>query len=200
MTQPCHKDTTLNQQCCDSEHKDVREEEGNTTFTTRPHTPQPTPHNTHRPPVLRTQHSNTATRRRSGQHDTRECDTRGTGQYEVPDLTRRQGTLLKRTGTTRDRGTAQHHTAPRHSTRPPCKRQGGRQHTDGDTDIQRVCQQHYRPSLTMPPTIRYATPPSTTAPPTTTTRGERTEDTPPHEHHRHTLTTHTPHTRQWNST
>ena len=45
-----------------------------------------------------------------------------------------------------------------------------------------------------PPFTHHATPPSTTAPPTTTTRGEWTEDTPPHEHHRHTLTTHTPHT------
>nr|DAN72614.1 MAG TPA: hypothetical protein [Caudoviricetes sp.] len=24
MTQPCHKDTTLNQQCCDSKHKGRR--------------------------------------------------------------------------------------------------------------------------------------------------------------------------------
>lgn len=85
----------------------------------------------------------------------------------------------------------------RHSTRPLSKRQGGRQHTDGDADIQRGGQHSStRPSLTMPPTIRYATPPSTTAPPTTTTRGEQTEDTPPHEHHRHTPTTHAPHTWQ----
>ena len=55
-----------------------------------------------------------------------------------------------------------------------------------------VGQRHCRPSLTMPPTIRYAAPPSTMAPPTTTTRGERTEDTPPHEQHRHALTHITP--------
>ena len=39
MTQPCHKDTALNQQCCDSKHKGRGEKERNTTFTMRPHTP-----------------------------------------------------------------------------------------------------------------------------------------------------------------
>ena len=52
--------------------------------------------------------------------------------------------------------------------------------------------------LTMPPTTTTHAPPSTTAPPTTTTRGGKTEDTPLHEQHRHTLTTHTPHT--WRGT
>lgn len=69
----------------------------------------------------------------------------------------------------------------------------------GDADTQTGSQQHCRPSLTMPPTIHDGTPPSTTAPPSTNVRGERTEDTPPHEHHRHTPTTHTPHTRAENS-
>lgn len=81
----------------------------------------------------------------------------------------------------------------RHSTGPPNKRKG-------NADNRREGQHNStRPSLTMPPTIRYATPPSTMAPPSTTTRGGQTEDTPPHEQHRHALTTHTPHTRQWNS-
>ena len=62
----------------------------------------------------------------------------------------------------------------------------------GDTDIRQGGRRHSRPSITMPPTIRYAAPPSTTAPPTTNVRGERTEDTPPHEHRRHALTTCTP--------
>lgn len=31
MTQPCHKDTILNQQCCDSKHKERKGEEGDTT-------------------------------------------------------------------------------------------------------------------------------------------------------------------------
>ena len=80
----------------------------------------------------------------------------------------------------------------------PTIQQGHRVNDKGDANTQtgtphtrRGAQQHSRPSLTMPPTIRYATPPSTTAPPTTTTRGEQTEDTPPHEHHRHT-DTHSP--------
>lgn len=75
-------------------------------------------------------------------------------------------------------------------------RRGTPTHRQGTPHTRRGGQQHSRPSLTMPPTIRYATPPSTTAPPPTTTRGERTEDTPPHKQHRHTLTTRTPHTRQ----
>ena len=88
-----------------------------------------------------------------------------------------------------DRGTTHTHHS-RHSTGPLSKRKGDTTRKTGDTA------QHSRPSLTMPPTIRYAAPPSTMAPPSTTTRGERTEDTPPHEQHRHTPTTHTPHTRQ----
>lgn len=52
----------------------------------------------------------------------------------------------------------------------------------------------------MPPTIRYATPPSTMAPPTIHDEGGWTEDTPPHEQHRHTLTTHTPQHLAKNST
>ena len=83
--------------------------------------------------------------------------------------------------------TGQHSTHhPRHSTGPQGKQQGGRQHAEGG--------HHHttRPSFIMPPTIHYAAPPSTMAPPTTTVRGEHAEDTPPHEHHRHTPTTHTP--------
>lgn len=39
MTQPCHKDTALNQQCCDREHKKGKGEEKNTTVHMRQHTP-----------------------------------------------------------------------------------------------------------------------------------------------------------------
>ena len=82
-----------------------------------------------------------------------------------------------------------------HTTAPAIQRD---HHTNGrgTPHTRRGRQQHSRPSLTMPPTIRYATHPSAMAPPSTTVRGERTEDTPPHEHHRHTLTTHTPPTWQ----
>lgn len=42
MTQPCHKDTTLNQQCCDSEHTegwdDTRERDNTKTGNTTTHT------------------------------------------------------------------------------------------------------------------------------------------------------------------
>lgn len=103
------------------------------------------------------------------------------------------GNTTKKTGTTQDKGEqhSTHHS--RHSTGPPRKRKGDSTHKTG------------RPT-TQPPFTHHAThhplchPPSTTAPPTTTTRGEQTEDTPPHEHHRHTLTTHTPQHLAKNST
>lgn len=79
--------------------------------------------------------------------------------------------------------------APRHSTRPPSERRGDANTPTGDTDIRRGVSN--TAALHSP-----CHPPSTTAPPSTTVRGERTEDTPPHEQHRHTPTTHTPHTRQ----
>ena len=41
MTQPCHKDTPLNQQCCDNGHTRVAREESNRTqFTPTQHTPR----------------------------------------------------------------------------------------------------------------------------------------------------------------
>lgn len=135
MTQPCHKDTALNQQYCDSKHK----------------------------------------RRRGGKKERRrQCkkgksNAKGRTQSEHGDNTQHTPPAIQR----------DHHTNRKGA---PCTRRGGRQHS--------------RPSLTMPPTIRYATPPSTTAPPTANVRGEHTEDTPPHEHHRHTPTTRTPRTRQ----
>ena len=103
-------------------------------------------------------------------------DTKGAG------TTQRRGDTAKRTGTVQDKGTRTHqHTRP--STRPPRKLQGGHQHTDGDVSNTTALPSQCHPPSTMPP-------------PTTTVRGEQTKDTPPHEQHRHTLTTHTPHTRQ----
>ena len=46
MTQPCHKDTTLNQQCCDREHKEGERGRKRMTDTT---SPRPAIHNTHPP-------------------------------------------------------------------------------------------------------------------------------------------------------
>ena len=60
ITQPCHKDTPLNQQCCDNEHKDRR---GERDTVPPPHFPT---HN---------KHGNTRQKRNGN-------DTRGNGQCE----------------------------------------------------------------------------------------------------------------------
>ena len=91
MTQPCHKHTTLNQQCCDREHEDrsgkkkrIAEQD-----IAHHHTPS------HFPTC-------------NTQHEKEQDNTRGTGQ-------RRMGNTMKRTGTTQRRG---HHNTrhSRHST------------------------------------------------------------------------------------
>lgn len=71
MTQPCHKDTTLNQQCCDREHKDgKREREGRDTITP-PHFP------------IHNKHSNTQTEEERGQHkEDADSTTRGNATQE----------------------------------------------------------------------------------------------------------------------
>ena len=71
MTQPCHKDTTLNQQCCDSKHKEKGGAEKQDTFHTPPHF---STHHTH---------GNTRQKRRR-----RQCEG-GTGQCKMPDPIRR---------------------------------------------------------------------------------------------------------------
>lgn len=118
-------------------------------------------------------HSNTRQKRNGN-------DTKGT------DNVKGGGTMQ---GARPNPNTGQHTTHhSRHSTGPQGKRQGGYQHTDGDTDIRRGVS-----NTTALPHHTTHHPPCH---PPSTTRGERTEDTPPHEHHRHTSTTHTPHTRQ----
>lgn len=94
------------------------------------------------------------------------------------------------------KGRTQSEHGGQHTTTTPAIQRDHHTNNKGDTTHKTGRPTHSRPSLTMPPTTRYATPPSTTAPPSTTTRGEQTKDTPPHEHHRHTPTTHTPHTWQ----
>lgn len=91
MTQPCHKHTTLNQQCCDSEHKDrsgkrkrIAEQD-----IAHHHTPS------HFPTC-------------NTQHEKEQDNARGTGQ-------RRMGNTMKRAGTTQRRGTTTTHHS-RHST------------------------------------------------------------------------------------
>lgn len=142
---------------------------------TRPTTSHPAIHNTHYPPHLALHHATT--------HKTEEerDNTRG-------DRTTRKR-QEQREGEDPIRTRGQHTTHhPRHSTGPQDKRQGGRQtHRRGTPTFDGE-------SVTLPPFPHHAThhrngtPPSTMALPSTTTRGERTEDTPPHEHHRHTLT------------
>ena len=84
MTQSCHKDTALNQQCCDSTHKRVREENSETQFTHT--TALPYPQRTHR---------NTAQKRKRGQHEGEQDNTRcrtqsegGTSHYPIRPSTR----------------------------------------------------------------------------------------------------------------
>ena len=82
MIQPCHKDTTLNQQCCDNKH------------------------------------------------------AKG-GAMQRGSKTIREGARQYKTGEpNRTRGTAAH-TAPRHSTGPPCKLERDANTQTGDTDIRR---------------------------------------------------------------
>lgn len=78
------------------------------------------------------------------------------------------------------------HTPPRHSIGPQGKQQGGRQHTDGDTDIQREVSNTAAPhSPCHPPSAMPPHHPQQPHPPPRR-GGEHTEDTPLHEHRRHT--------------
>lgn len=133
MTQPCHKDTALNQQCCDSKHK----------------------------------------------------GRRGTIQYKRDKNNARGEDPIQRQGITA-------HTTPRHSIGPQGKRQGETSTHGQGADIRRGVSN----TAALPSSCH---PPSMTAPPSITTRGERTEDTPPHEHHRHTPTP-TPRHSTWQVT
>ena len=96
------------------------------------------------------------------------------------------GNTVKRMGITRDKGTT-HNTPPPPFNRTTEQTEGGHRTQDGES------QRHYRPSLTMPPTIRYATPPSTTTPPTIHDEGGEahrgdptTRTTQTHTNHPHT--------------
>lgn len=107
MTQPCHKDTALNQQCCDSKHKDRR---GERNTVPPPHFP------TH------DKHDNTRQKRNEG-------DTRGTGQCE--------GGQDNVKGRTQSEDRASQHTHSRPSIGPQGKRQGDANTQTGDADIRR---------------------------------------------------------------
>lgn len=167
-----------------------------TTTHPPPHTPLFITHTT-------TAQHKAVTMLRTPQYNPAHCKDSTPTALPRPQQTRRHTKRKREQGNTRRTGTMRGVPAPiqrqgHHATHraPPFNRtttqtEGGRQHTDGDT-----AHKTGRPA-TQPPFTHHAThhplchPPSTTAPPTTTTRGERTEDTPPHEHHTHTLTTHT---------
>ena len=137
MTQPCRKDTTLNQQCCNRKHK--TEGKGNTTFTMRPHTP----HTPHTPPS-RSPHT-------TQQYDNTHC----AGQYTPPRfsthhaLQKREQNNARRTGDNTRGG-------------DPTRRQG--QHTPplplfNETTTQTEGGHHTQDgeSVTLPPFTHHAT-------------------------------------------
>lgn len=132
-------------------------------------------------------------------------------QYRTHHRTSPPTTRNRRGNRTTEKGTKQHEGTPtqRRGTAllpRPAIQHGHRANERGGIDIHergtptldgRATAITPRPSSLCHP-LCYGTPPSTMAPPSTTVRGERTEDTPPHEQHRHTPTTRTPHT--WRGT
>ena len=136
MTQPCHKNTTLNQQCCDSKHKEKGGQK-NKTRSTHHRTSPPTTH--------------TATQDRSedednvkGGQDNARCRT----QSEEDGETVRNGEHHTPYTTALQRG-------------PPTKRQGdadtkqgGRQHTAGRINDTAALHSPRHPPSAMPPTTQ----------------------------------------------
>ena len=98
---------------------------------------------------------------------------------------------MKRTGTTRDRGTT-HNTPPPPFNKTTMRTRRGAPMTNGRVSAIAPA----LPPLCRPPSQRHPT--IHDGPTHHHERGERTEDTPPHEQHRHTPTTHTP--RTWQET
>lgn len=179
MTQPCHKDTALNQQCCDSKHKDGGGER-NTTFTMTPHTPHTppsrSPHTTHHTQQPK-EKANSTTRGNAMQGG---LDNAG---YRIQFEDREH--CEEDEGNTRQRGNTTH-TTPRHSTGPLSKRKGRTPTLDGRVNAAAPPFHHHATHH------RNGTPPSTIAPPTIhdeggANRGYPTTRTPQtHTHHPHT--------------
>ena len=104
-----------------------------------------------RPHTTHTTHT-TATQRGNRQHDTRECNTRGTRQCGMPDLIQRQGTLRRRRGQHKTRG--QHNNTPL----PPfngttTQTEGGHHTQDGEASNTAALHSPCHPPSAMPPTI-----------------------------------------------
>ena len=134
MTQHCHKDRALNQQCCDREHEEEERKEYNihnkTTHTT--HTTLPFSAHT------------TATQRESRQHNTRESNAKEDWTMRDAGSNSKTGNTAKRTGdNTRQRdNTTSHHSPPFNGT--TMQTEGGYHTQDGE-------------SVTLPPFPHHAT-------------------------------------------
>jgi len=173
MTQPCHKNTTLNQQCCDSKHKDRRGERDRTEQNRTEHS-STTAHHRTSPPT-----TNTATQ-----------DKRGTG------TTQGEQTMQEGQDNVKGRTQSKHGGNTAHTT--PAIQQGHRVNDKGDTNTKKGDTTHKtgRPTA-QPPFTHHAThhplchPPSTIAPPTIHDEGgadrgyPTTRTTRTHTHHPH---------------
>lgn len=135
MTQPCHKDTTLNQQCCNRKHN--TEENSRTQFHNEvTHRYSQRHHRTSPPTTKATSH------KRKGSGTVR----RGAGQCEGAPPQSERG------------DNTPHH--PRHSTRPPHKRKGDTNTNGRVTIAVPALHSPCHPPSTMPPpstTVRGST-------------------------------------------
>ena len=90
------------------------------------------------PPHLPTHNKHDNTKQKRNENDTREQDNvKGDRTMQGARPNPKTGNTAKRTGITRDTGTTQQHTTPRHSTGPPHKQKGDANTQTGDTDIRR---------------------------------------------------------------
>lgn len=152
MTQPCHKDTTLNQQYCDNKHKGREEynRSHDTTHSTAAATRQQccTPPRTS-PPATHNRKKKQSNTRRTRQHErdktTRRCRTQP-----------KTGDTVKRMGTTQDRGTTQH-AAPAIQQGPQANNKGDASTRQGDAGTRTGGTLSTHPPFNaMPPTITMA--------------------------------------------
>lgn len=151
MTQPCHKNTTLNQQCCDSKHKNGRRGKAES-----PHYQNLTPHKHH--PTLQT-HTPTALPHTPHKTKEKQGDIRGAGTTQRGDGNNAKGRIQSEDG------------APPHIPHPALQ-YGRHANNKGNTNAQTGGTVSTPPPFNaMPPTTTTHALPSTTAPPATTVRG-----------------------------
>lgn len=145
---------------------DGEEEEKNTTFTMRPRTARQQCCTHHRTSPTHTTPRHHTNERENG--TMREGG--GRRQYKGDRTTRGDNTTT--------------HTPPFNGT--TTQTEGGHHAQDGEASNTAALHSPCHPPPTMPPTTH-------NDPTLHHDEGERTEDTPPHKRHKHTLTTHTPH-------